>query len=598
MSVQKITMSCLTLALSAGLSGCSGLGSGSSGSSALSLSGTLSLAATSSSLSVMGSSKALYNLGKISDDYVSVLTIDITTYTVKCVTTTPPIETGSGSIASDGKFTVSISGAKNQPIACYLVDAGGTRQADFIISDASHTDLNGQNQVSGTASYTKDASLGTVSFDPNSGEVTVPKANISAALASEVASTTTVFDPSGVWTIGVLDFSLPAGVNGPCTGQNCKGPPDGQALYLKMWQGLKTSDSSKVFGLQLWESAAKASTCGGKVGLTSAIKSSIGVDFSANGAADSPFVFASSVSSFHDQVSGTTGTVNLTNNWKMNTATTQWNITPNCGPRDISIGSVNYTNAWMCGPDSGAKYQAQLGGGCQDSSGNPVNLENWGAITCGAMTVSSEGIREVNCSGTATINSTPTAVTCKNKWAVTDSSFSVLTSSGVNFDWSSMTQIPTGTPCSSISTATNSSQIAQLQCYAAYYDRSGMRQESSACLPQIDMDWSASSAANFVKVDDIRPSGLIFFEQFMPLSDGTGGSMVTRQEHFDGVHVNGDSWVNCRIVETGALSIKKISATKMLATYQESTVTTSTSKPACLAHFTGERKTFMFYLNK
>ena len=214
------------------------------------------------------------------------------------------------------------------------------------------------------------------------------------------------------------------------------------------------------------------------------------------------------------------------------------------------------------------------------------------------MTISSDGIREVNCSGTASINSTPTAVTCKNKWAVTDSSFNVLTSPSANFDWSSMTQITAGTPCSAISTATNSSQIAQLQCYAAYYDRSGMREESSACLPQIDMDWSATTAANFIKVDEIRPSGLIFFEQFMPLNDGSGGSMVTRQEHFDGVQVNGDSWVNCRIVETGALSIKKLSATKMLATYQQSTVTTSTSKPACLANFTGERKTFMFYLTK
>ena len=34
--------------------------------------------------------------------------VDITTYTVKCVTTTPPIESGSASIASDGKFTVQI----------------------------------------------------------------------------------------------------------------------------------------------------------------------------------------------------------------------------------------------------------------------------------------------------------------------------------------------------------------------------------------------------------------------------------------------------------------------------------------------------------
>jgi len=74
--------------------------------------------------------------------------------------------------------------------------------------------------------------------------------------------------------------------------------------------------------------------------------------------------------------------------------------------------------------------------------------------------------------------------------------------------------------------------------------------------------------------------------------------LLTRQEHYQGVNVDGTSWVNCRVVEVGGLSVKKISATKLLATYQSSLITTSTTKPACMAAFNGTRETFMFYLNK
>jgi hypothetical protein len=84
----------------------------------------------------------------------------------------------------------------------------------------------------------------------------------------------------------------------------------------------------------------------------------------------------------------------------------------------------------------------------------------------------------------------------------------------------------------------------------------------------------------------------------LPTPDGKGGSILTRQERFDGVQVNGNSWVNCRVIETGGLSFKKISESKMLAIYQSSRISTSTAKPACMAEFTGKRKTFMFYLTK
>ena len=401
---------------------------------------------------------------------------------------------------------------------------------------------------------------------------------------------------------------MPKGVKAPCTGQNgeCQGPPDGQQIYLKLWKGIQTSDQSDVYGLQVWQGENSFTTCGSRIGLTSAIKTQLGVDFR-NGASDDVFSFATMVASFNDQISHQTGTVNLTDGWKMDTATLQYNLNPNCGPSDVSVAGVTYSNAWVCGPDNSSYYQVSLGGGCTDTNGNPVMLQDWSSINnnCNFTSDPNTGIRVNTCSGGATINNQSVSVTCTNKWAVATKSngnYVVNTSSNVNFNWNDLSsaQIPSGTACNDASKftgATEALKIAQLQCYSQYYYQSGM-ERANACLPRVDMDWSANTAANFALVDKIRPQGLIFFEKFNPFPDGSGGTLMTRQEHYEGVNVDGNMWVNCRVIETGGLSLKKISATRLLATYQSSRITTSTTKPACRAAFNGERESFMFFLNK
>ncbi len=530
-------------------------------------------------------------------------TVDITDYTVNCATTSPPVQTGSGAIAADGTFDVSIPGATNKPLSCFLVDGSDTKIADFLIADSSDQDLNGNDATTTSATFTESAELGSISFDPNAGEVTVPLANIASAISTEKPAAANVFDPTGSWTIGNIDFTVPKGVKAACaqSDNECNGPPSGQTLYLKLWKGIKTSDSSDIFGLQVWDSPGQYNSCGDRIGLTPTIKTQLGVDFSGNGAADDVFTFNTSVASFADQISSVTGTVNLTNNWKMDTAKMQHDYQPNCGPHDITAGSITYSNAWVCGPDTSSDYQAQLGGGCQVlATGQNVDVRDWSSITCGTVTTDGNGIQSNTCSGSPSIDGVNTSVTCSNKWAVVDASF-VVQPSG-NFNWGEMaaSQIDSAggtTLCSAMPTGTAKNDIAQLQCYAEYYDRSGMRDADNVCLPRVDMDWTATVATDFINVDLIRPQGLVFFERFIPLPDGSGGAMNTRQEHFEGVQV-GNSWVNCRVIETGGLSIKKISATKMLATYTSSTITTSTSKPACLGRFNGSRETFMFYLTK
>ncbi|MBN8537088.1 MAG: hypothetical protein J0M15_08540 [Deltaproteobacteria bacterium] len=335
---------------------------------------------------------------------------------------------------------------------------------------------------------------------------------------------------------------------------------------------MKTADASPIHGLQVWDSETGFNACGGKIGLPSSVKSEIGVDFSSNGAADSTFSFATSVTNFLDQVTSTTGTVTLTDNWKMSTATLQHSVNPGCSATDITIGGTSYSMAWKCGPDNASLYQVSLGGGCVVTATSKLaEVQNWSGMTC------------------------------VNKWAVTNSSNFVQTSSSVNFNWTDLnaSQLASGTSYSSIanSGSSDSAKLAQLQCYSEYYYRSGLERSGAACLPRVATDWSSSNPADFVKVN-FRPSQMVFFDQYKPFPDGSGGTILTRQEHYNGVQVNGNSWVNCKVIDTGGLSIKKISDSKLLATYQSSEISTSTGKPACMAKFSGKKTTFVFYLTK
>lgn len=587
-----ITISCALSAVTMNLAACSG---GSSGlSNALNVSGTLSLGNNAQGL------EKIQSVAKL-EDSVSAMSVNLSQYKVSCATTTTPVQTATAAVGSDGSFKVSIDGATGQPLSCVLVDSNGNKAADFLISDTSKKDLNGNSQSSSTTAFKKDADLGTINFDPNAGEVTVPATNISSAVAPVTVAAAQVFDPTGLWTIGPVDFTMPKGTKAPCANGNdhsCNGPPTGQAIYLKLWKGSIVADNSDVFGLQVWQGQNSFATCGSKIGLTPAMKTTLGADFSANGAADGLFSFATSVSNFADPISHATGTVNLTDGWQMDTATLQYDLMPKCSPRDITIGGTIYSNAWVCGTDNNGNYQAQLGGGCTDSLNNPVNLSDWTGIACGATSTDANGIKSMTCTGSASINNQSVAVTCSNKWAVTNGSYVV--QPNANFNWSDLNadKIASGTTCSSIANGASSEslKIAQLQCYSQYYYQSGM-QDANACLPKVDMDWSATTAANFAIVDKIRPQGLVFFERYAPFADGSGGSLMTRQEHYSGVQVK-DSWVNCRVIEVGGLTIKKVSSSKLLATYQSSQITTSLTKPACLAAFSGARESFMFYLTK
>lgn len=528
------------------------------------------------------------------------MTVNLATYTVSCATTTPPIATATAPVNADGTFTMTIS-ALNQPLSCFLVDADGVKAADFLISNSANQDLNGNDELTTTATFTATAALGTINFDANAGEVTIPSTNLAGVLSTVVPDAANVFDPSGTWKIGAVDFTVPAGVKGPCAqGDNdCHGPTSGQNILVKLWHGVKTVGGADFYGLQVWDDPSYATACGNKIGLTNAVKTALGVDFSEHGADDADFTFSTSTTGFTDQAdNNTVKAVTLTDFWKMDVAKTLYNIQPLCGPTNATIGGVTYSNAWKCGPDNSAHYQVQLGGGCKVTATNKnVNVMDWSGISCGGATEDGNHVFSSTCTGNASVDGNLTAVTCTNKWAVTNAGNTPQASASFQWNDLSGSEIAQGTACSALPTASEQDKMAQLRCYADYLYQSGFTEKAGLCLPRVNLDWTATTAVDFEKVDSLRPEGLVFFEKFNTSPDGNGGSMLTRQEHYEGVQV-GESWVNCRVIESGGLTIRKVSATKSLAIFQSSQITTSTSKPACLGKFNGARETFMFYLTK
>jgi hypothetical protein len=293
----------------------------------------------------------------------------------------------------------------------------------------------------------------------------------------------------------------------------------------------------------------------------------------------------------------------------MDTAKTQWDMQSACYSQStLTLGSTTYNNVWICGPDANSRYQASLAGGCTvTATGATAQITDWSGITsCGSgATDSNDGnhVMSQTCTGTATVGGASTAVTCTNKWVIMTRSGSspnyTYSPTANTFNWNDLagTTITKGTLCSAMGTGSEPAKIAQLQCYANHYQQSGM-ENASACLPRVNVDWTTNVSANYAQVDTQRPTGLVFFEKWDSHPDGNGGSMTTRQEHYDGAQVDANSWTSCRVVEMGSLSMRVITANKLFVTYESSVVNASTSKPACAAKFTGKREMFVFYVTK
>lgn len=546
--------------------------------------------------------------------------VDLSTHTLHCATSDiPPVE-ATGKIKSDGTFSIEIAGGVGKALNCNVLDSTGEAIASMLLSDSSNKDMNGNAQVNGSpavsAAVTK---LGAVNLDLTTGDVVVPASQVvdgngvsALVKGASIAAAGTPFDPTGLWQIKAVDFTLPKGVKSVCPAthdenNDCNGPPADAKLYLNRLKGVAVSDGSAVFGMQVWHDEAQVQdpkgqmdSCGAMTGLSAADAAKAGVDLSAYGAKNGAFAFATSIT---DPKTNSAATV--ANGYQLSTATANYSMKA-CFPKAITSGGTTY-NAFVCGPDTagngspGGRYNAGLGGGCVDSAGKSLSKMDWSKVnwngSCTMSAGSVTGFYKSVC--TATYDSTST-ITCTNEFGVFSDAALATAVNGSNgnpaaFNYSGLSDVMTaGANCSTVT-----DDLMKVRCYADYYQQNV--RGSTGCLPRVDMDWSATTAADFAK-PNFRPNSLVFMEK-LNYSDANTASMLTQQTQHWGVKVQNssgqDQWVNCGVVEKGGLFFTKQSDTKILATYISATSTTSTDQPACVgASWNGQKDKFFFYLVK
>ncbi len=599
------------LTMSTALTGCSKSNTAASA-PAVSLSGSLTASGTNARIARKSSDPLARQIKNVVGGGPSSLLVDFTTKHIHCVTAdAPPVE-ADGTIATDGTFNVNITGAKGKPLTCTVMDASNSVIATFVVSDSSKKDMNGNSAVNDSPAYPSSSNkLGTLDMNLDTGNIDVPASQIkddsgaTVALADAAATLTNPFDPTGVWTIADVDFTLPKGVLGTCSANQhddtCNGPPLGMKLFLNRLSGTNNADNSAVYGMQVWQDEngdpqSKYTQCGSMTGLSTAEAATAGVTVTGGGTPGS-FSFATTVTDTHTSSSAT-----ITDGYKLSTATAMYSQMP-CSPKSISAGGKTY-NVYSCGPDAsgngspGGRYQANLGGGCVDAAGTAVNNIDWSKVTFGTCTPATSaitGFYKNSC--TSTYNGA--TITCTNEWGIFDdanlSTASTKSGDFPAFNFSSLT--PTISQNANCSTATTA--LAKVNCYAQYYDQ--YARNLNACLPKVNMDWSTTDPATFAKTD-MRPQSLVFMEK-LSYADANSASMLTQQNENRGVRTLDSSgheqWISCGAIERGGLAWKRISDTKLLAKYVSATSTTSVDKAACVgASWNGTKQTFLFYLNK
>ena len=566
MKLNNLMWGVAAASLSLGLGACGKKSTDAGTSSDVAISGTLS----TSSLSVMSS-----------DFHPE--SVDLSTFTMSCVTFKVPPTAGTGSIGSDGSFSVTIPSAKNSKFGCFILDASEDVVASMVFEDTSSKDINGDSKSESSVSLSGNASLGTVTLDLASGKATVDK----SAIASSISTTTTTggdWSATGNWKFASYGSTLPKGYSDICAAgadhDTCSGPQIDMTIYLRQVDGKKyangaaTSDVAR--GLMIWESEAAFTSCGSTIGSTNAEMQANGVDFSGDTATNkTAFAWATTL----------TGSDTLTEGWKSSAATASHDIQMGCTPYEYQGD-----RAWRC--YDGTNYTLDFGGGCVVTSTNtPIQIDNWSGMSCGSpssVTAKHTGFQasEMSCSYTPQGGSA-TTITCSNERAVSASADFATINNSLPFDFNNVAKINSGTSCSAISSATEESKIAKLKCYSDYFYQH--KDSASGCVPELRTNWSATTAAEFVEGDDQKP-GSLFEANFYDIDANGVGTFTSDREDYRGVQAGENGYTNCRVRE--ALNITIIPTDKSGTTVNNAQMEFSTesslidvSNPACVAYF-------------
>lgn len=593
-------MALLASAITAGV-GCSNSGSSaapsSGGPSSTTISGTLSTSRASNVSQGAGNSAFAVTLS------------DLEIYGI-CFSTPPAIATAN--VGSDGKFSITLTCAPGNAVSgVFRTKTDGVEVGQIKFVDSSKKDINGNNKETTTVTLTGDTDFGAISID-SSGNVKIPVSQIASTVGNSTVAASTAFDFTGVWQIAPYDGTLPTGyVTSNPSGSQEKGPPTDFKLSILRYVGKEftpatdgscsvndttgvgtcagTTSDTDAYAIQLWmgdattDGMSGVKACGYKSNFTVAEAqkhahidlSSASTSIAGNAMSFARVTFAAPSGYGGDTCTGQEGVLNCNRPWMKTGATASWNV-QDCTQVTKTVSSTNYVFG-SCKIDNGngVKYSAHLmsgGGGCVDSAGKALRVDNWSTIT-GTCTSSNHpvtGVTTNSCTytGEPYTGAGSQTFTCSHVGGLFDDA-NLSTPANAQaygqYDGSDyVTIVNAGSQCKTISAA---NEIHRLRCYAQSYQGGGGDMD---CSQRFMLNWDATAPANFEVANNRHKPASQFITNIATYSpDGTTVFANDEEEGKATVWNNGTQQI-CSFVRTSKIALKKISDTKLLWDMTES----------------------------
>jgi hypothetical protein len=549
---------------------------------------------------------------------LSLTDVDVSTLSVYCVTFSNPPVAGTGTVAADGSFSLTLAAAQ-QAVGCFILQ-GEDQLGTIVFKNPAKKTLAGTAKTEQRQAFAGDTNLGTISLNLATGQAEVDVTQIVTKLKDTTAANveTASYDFSGSYSIQPVTFGLPTGYVTACAAgtprNDCRGPMSGEPLWMKRITGKFVADSKPAYGIMIWESEAKFTTCGSKLGFTYADAiANGGIDLSASGVAEGAFTWASG----------------WTDGWKSPTATLRW---AQMKTEKATIGGYagqkqhfskyqsctwnNTTHSQSCNEVASGGYSFNGNSdetGCKKADGTPYQLQNWQGMQC-TPTALGSGLMKNSC--TKTVDSTVGVVTCVNIGGMFDSNGNSLNQEQGTWNmarfpqdyvvygtgpscpgdqyvtWSGNSQacsgggtLTPGAACSTMAETDEPTRMAKLRCYSdSYWQLAETASKAGSCVRQVQPNWNADSSADFIR--DNGPSkaqGEHIFEAF-EYDSATSGSFRSQETRYEGIQV-GNNFDSCEVIESMTFSMRKATDSTNLIVEMIQEQRNISTKPACVAYY-------------
>ena len=538
---------------------------------------------------------------------------DLSALSVYCVTFTNPPVAGTGSVAADGSFSLTLNAAQ-QAVGCFILD-GEDQVGTIVFKNPAKKSISGDAKTEQRQAFSSDTNLGNITLNLTTGKAEVDVSTITSSLKDTKSAneSSVAYNFTGKYKIEPVTFNLPKGYATSCAqgDSDCQGPESGMPIWIKRVDGKYTADNSSAFGIMVWESEEAFNACGATLGFNyQDVINEIGIDLSGSGITQGPFTF--------EQGWG--------DGWKSPAATLMHSYPvmekANIGGYDGMKQKFSKYNTWNCSPNGGACSQVEVNQagyvffaqnnetGCK-VDGKPYELNNWnfdhktqctfeqlvGGLNKNVCKKTIEGGKEVTCTHIA--GTFLTDGTSVNGYADHNDFVSYgqpascpagqYPESSRDGEWkcSDGGELTLGDNCATLSgnDGSDAYKMAQLRCYAdSYWSEAEKASRQGKCIRKVETNWMAETADQFI--DNDGPDSAVaqhIFELF-EYDSANSGSFRSERTRYEGIQV-GDNWDTCKISETETFSLRKEENSNNLILEMINEKRNISEKPACVAAY-------------